>query len=92
MSNYDSGDIGQIMTDMEYIKKTTDRIDEKMDKLADETRRAEVRLTALETKHGNVVIRIAKLEKAQSNIIWLIIAAIVGAILKLILIDGGIPK
>lgn len=81
-------EMGRINADISHIKKDLGEINAKMDKIVG----IESRLSTLETKMIDTGQVVKKVEEAQSRVIWLVIATVIGAILKIVILDGGIKK
>lgn len=81
-------EMGRINADISHIKRDLGEINSKIDKLVG----LESRISTLETKLVDTSQVVKKVEEAQSRVIWLVIATVIGAILKIVILDGGIKK
>lgn len=77
--------LGKMDADIQNIRNQIESISAKIDRL-DLTVVVE-RLVKLEKDIGNHEDRLDKLEDNQARIVWFIIAAVAGAILKMVIID-----
>ena len=80
--------LGKMEADIENIGKQVESISAKIDRL--DLTSVMQRLAKLETDTDNHEERIKKAEDNQAKIVWLVVAAVVGAVLKMVIIDRSL--
>ena len=77
--------LGMMESDIKNVKDQVCEINHKIDIFNS----ASERITSLEERATDRSSRLTKLEENQAKIVWAIITAVLGAILKFVIIDGA---
>ncbi len=80
--------LGTMESDIKNIRELVDEVNRKVDTY----NAISQRVTVLEERANDRSIRLHKLEDNQAKIVWVIVTAVLGAILKFVVVDGGIHK
>lgn len=82
--------LGKMEADIENVSKLVEAIGLKIDQL-DMTAVIQ-RLAKQETDTENIEARLKKVEDNQSKIVWFVILAVVGAIIKMVIVDKVVMR
>ena len=80
--------LGTMESDIKNIRELVDEVNRKVDTY----NAISQRVTVLEERANDRSSRLRNLEDNQAKIVWAIITAVLGAILKFVVVDGGIHK
>jgi hypothetical protein len=80
--------LGTMESDIKNIRELVDEVNRKVDTY----NAISQRVTVLEERANDRSSRLRKLEDNQAKIVWAIVTAVLGAILKFVVVDGGIHK
>nr|DAQ04102.1 MAG TPA: hemolysin [Caudoviricetes sp.] len=80
--------LGKMEADIGNINKLVNEVNQKVDTYNTISQR----VTVLEERAIDRSNRLHKLEDNQAKIVWAIVTAVIGAVLKFVVIDGGIHK
>lgn len=80
--------LGIMESDIKNIRELVDEVNRKVDTYNSMSQR----VTVLEERASDRSDRLRKLEDTQAKIVWAIVMTVLGAILKFIVVDGGIHK
>ena len=80
--------LGTMESDIKNIRELVDEVNRKVDTY----NAISQRVTVLEERANDRSSRLHKLEDNQAKIVWTIVTAVLGAILKFVVVDGGIHK
>lgn len=80
--------LGTMESDIKNIRELVDEVNRKVDTY----NAISQRVTVLEERANDRSNRLRKLEDNQAKIVWVIVTAVLGAILKFVVVDGGIHK
>jgi hypothetical protein len=80
--------LGTMESDIKNIRELVDEVNRKVDTYNAMSQR----VTVLEERANDRSNRLRKLEDTQAKIVWAIVMTVLGAILKFVVVDGGIHK
>ena len=80
--------LGTMESDIKNIRELVDEVNRKVDTY----NAISQRVTVLEERASDRSTRLRKLEDNQAKIVWAIVTAVIGAVLKFVVVDGGIHK
>lgn len=80
--------LGTMESDIKNIRELVDEVNRKVDTYNSMSQR----VTVLEERANDRSDRLRKLEDTQAKIVWAIVMTVLGAILKFVVVDGGIHK
>ena len=80
--------LGKMEADIGNINKLVNEVNQKVDTYNTISQR----VTILEERAIDRSNRLHKLEDNQAKIVWAIVTAVIGAVLKFVVVDGGIHK
>lgn len=80
--------LGTMESDIKNIRELVDEVNRKVDTY----NAISQRVTVLEERASDRSDRLRKLEDTQAKIVWAIVTAVLGAILKFVVVDGGLHK
>ena len=80
--------LGTMESDIKNIRELVDEVNRKVDTYNSMSQR----VTVLEERASDRSDRLRKLEDTQAKIVWAIVMTVLGAILKFVVVDGGIHK
>nr|DAT74486.1 MAG TPA: hemolysin [Caudoviricetes sp.] len=80
--------LGKMEADIGNINKLVNEVNQKVDTYNTISQR----VTVLEERAIDRSNRLHKLEDNQAKIVWAIVTAVIGAVLKFVVVDGGIHK
>ena len=80
--------LGKMEADICNINKLVNEVNQKVDTYNTISQR----VTVLEERTIDRSNRLHKLEDNQAKIVWAIVTAVIGAVLKFVIVDGGIHK